>query len=171
MLARAQPETEPPKLQQPSGRARPEFAWTRFAFIAQELPPLFEKHWREVALNHDSVPLSPDWERYFQLDAKGILQVLTVRVDGDLVGYHFLTVYPHLHYAKTWWAETDIFWLHPDHRQGLTGYKLLKLPRDWLRAAGVKHHTLRTKLHIPSFEPILQRLGYVPIETVYSLKD
>jgi hypothetical protein len=151
-------------------RGRPKFAWERFAFIARELPPLFEKHWREVALNQDTVPLAPDWDRYFSLDAAEVLRILTVRVAGDLVGYHFVFIYPHLHYNKTLFADTDMFWLDPEYRQGRTGYNLLKIVRDTLKGSGVTRHSLRTKLHIQSFEPLLKRLGYKPVETVYSME-
>jgi hypothetical protein len=63
-----------------------------------------------------------------------------------------------------------MFWLDPEHRQGRTGYNLLKIVRDTLKGSGVTRHSLRTKLHIQSFEPLLKRLGYKPIETVYSME-
>jgi hypothetical protein len=160
-------ETALPPLPAPSDRAQPSFRWERFAFVAHETPPLFEQHWREVALNKDAIRLDPDWDRYFQLDAAGVLQILTVRVEGKLVGYHFVFIYPHLHYFSTSSAETDMFYLTPEYRQGLTGYNLLRFVRDGLKQHGVKQHSIRTKLHIQSFEPLLRRLGYRPIETVY----
>jgi hypothetical protein len=103
------------------------------------------------------------------MDALGILRVLTVRVGNELVGYHFVFVYPHLHYFSTLWAESDMFWLDPEHRRGLTGYWLLRHVRDQLKRDGVKKHTFRTKLHIQSFAPIMKRLGYQPVEMVYSI--
>jgi len=116
------------------------------------------------------VPLDPNWEAYANLDRGEILRVLTVRVSGVLVGYHFVLVFPHLHYASTLWSQTDMFWLDPAYRSGWTGYRLLRIVRDTLKENGVKVHYCPTKLHF-EFEGIgriMDRLGYKPIETIYA---
>lgn len=146
--------------------------WERFGLIAGEFPPLFKRHWREIALNQDKVPLEPDWNGYLKLDVSGILRVLTVRANGLLVGYHFVLVFPHLHYASTLWAQSDMFWLDPAYRTGWTGYRLLKLVRDTLKENGVKVHAINIKLHVEAERGTLgvlfKRLGYKPVETVFS---
>lgn len=143
------------------------FAWERFSEIVKELPPLFKRHWREIALNQDAVLLDPSWDTYIKLDLMGVLRILTVRSHGALVGYHFLLVVPHLHYNSTLSAETDLVWLDPAFRFGLTGYRLLKQACDDLKAGGVKLHKINEKLHAPFLGPLLKRLGYAPIETAY----
>ncbi len=156
--------------QAPSDQEQPSFAWERFANIAGELPPLFIRHWREIALNQDKILLDPNWEAYLKLDLAEILRVLTVRSDGRLVGYHFVHVFPHLHYASTLWAQSDMFWLDPDYRSGWTGYRLLKLVRDTLKENGIKVHYLPAKLHFENerIGRIVKRLGYKPIEMTYA---
>lgn len=133
---------------------------------------MFKRHWREIALNQDKVPLEPNWDGYLKLDVGGILRVLTVRANGLLVGYHFVLVFPHLHYASTLSAQTDIFWLDPAYRTGWTGYKLLKLVRDTLKENGVKLHAINIKLHVEAergtLAVLFKRLGYKSIETVFS---
>lgn len=158
------PSEKPPVL---SGHEQPKFAWERFSDIAREFPPLFERHWREIALNQDKIKLDPLWDTYFKLDLAGVLRVLTVRSKGALIGYHFVLVLPHLHYAGTLVGETDMFWLDPAYRGGLTGYRLLRMVRDDLKAEGVKWHKMAIKRHKP-LTALMKRLGYTPIETVYS---
>src|SRR5258708_3980238 len=46
----------------------PVIKWERFGYFAHELPPLFMRHWKEIALNQDEVPLDPNWDRYFEYD-------------------------------------------------------------------------------------------------------
>lgn len=159
----------PAKLSDP---ARPEFHWQRFAEIAHELPPLFTRHWREIALNQDLVPLAPDWDRYYALDIQGVLRILTVRVEGQLVGYAFLLFGPHLHYATTPWGQGDMFWLDPIYRQGWTGVRLFKelirACREWdgaILQLGVKLHFQNNRV-----AKLLERLGFKPVETVYALR-
>lgn len=143
------------------------FCWEPFPAIAPELPPLFLRHWREVALNQDEIKLDPLWDTYARLAMAGVLRVLTARAEGVLVGYHFILVLPHLHYGGILAGETDMFWLDPAYRGGLAGYRLLRLARDDLKATGVKWHKVSVKRHKP-LGPLMKRLGYTPIETVYS---
>lgn len=147
------------------------FQWEKFSAIARELPPLFKLHWNELALNKEEIPLEPDWGRYFQYETLGILYILTVRSDGVLVGYAFSLVGPHLHYASTLWGQTEMFWLQPAFRRGLTGVHMLREVEGGMRQLGVKVHHFPIKLHFLSergtIGRLFERLGYKPIETVY----
>lgn len=168
MLARPEKQSHrPPRASAP---ARPEFAWERFSAIAHELPSLFRQHWREIALNQDAVELDPDWDKYLGLEALGILHVLTVRVSGALVGYVFVAVGPHLHYASTKWAVVDMFWLNPVYRFGWTGVRMLIENERHLREIGVKIVHIALKLHFKGgrVAKLFKRLGYAPIEEVWA---
>lgn len=155
-----------------SGLVPPEFRWERFNTIAHELPPLFQEHWREIALNQDTIPLAPDWDRYYRLDVEGALLVLTVRLDGKLVGYAFLLAGPHLHYVTTLWGHLDMYWLDPLVRSGWTGVKFFKAVIKGARDSGVINLTLTTKLHFMDnrVAKLLARLGFKPIETVHAMR-
>ena len=101
-----------------------------------------------------------------------MLRCLTVRDGPALVGYVFVLVFPHLHYASTLWAQTDIFWLDPAYRQGLAGYRMLRIMEKSLKEAGVKAVAVNVKLHFEASRgtigKLFERLGYKPIETIYS---
>lgn len=158
-----------PKLSAP---AKPEgftFQWERLPAIAKELPPLFIEHWREIALNQDKIPLDPDWQRYFDYDLIGVLQVLTVRFGGVLVGYLFVFVHPHLHYASTLWAQTDLFWIKPAYRG--RGVGLFTRMEKRLRELGVKVVHVNIKLHFEknrgTLGKLFERLGYKACDMIY----
>jgi GNAT superfamily N-acetyltransferase len=126
------------------------------------------EHWRELALNQDSIKLDPDWNRFYALDIQNILRILTVRVEGQLVGYVFLLFGPHLHYASTPWSHGDMFWLDPVYRQGWTGVKLFKALIRGVEEMGGKMLTVPVKLHFMNARVIklLERLGFKQIEVI-----
>ena len=155
----------PPKL---SDLGTPRFKWEKFRAISRELLPLWQRHWEEIAQDRDSVPLDPDFDNYYRLDLEGILHILTVRVDGELAGYTFSLIGPHLHYHSTKTAQTEMFWLAPEHRSGWTGVRLLRLTRRGLRDRGVKLHLINFKIGFESGRvgKLLSRLGYRPTDIV-----
>lgn len=159
---------------QPTTRDRDKlrFSWERFADIAKEFPPLFKKHWREIALHQDKIDLDPDWERYFALELQGILHVLTIRDGGRLVGYAFVMTTPHLHYASTLFAIYDMFWLDPDYRFGWDGIRMFKEVEKKMRELGVKVLMINYKIHFQAdrgrLDKIFHRLGYAPTDILSS---
>lgn len=148
------------------------YAWEPFDRLVKELPPLFHRHWQEIALRKESVPLDPNWELFYFYASAGLLHVLTVRADGILVGYLFVLAGPHLHYASTKWAHVDMFWLDPLFRRGWAGVKMLIENEKHMRSIGAKVVVIPTKLHFLAerggLGKLLKRLGYEPIEMVYS---
>jgi hypothetical protein len=157
---------KPPTISAP---AKPELRWERFRDFSRELPPLFERHWREIALHQKEVPLDPNWEKYFELDFLNLLQTLTVRSNGVLVGYVFMLVYPHLHYASTLWAQSDIFWLDPAYRSGWTAIRMFKEVERGMSRMGVKVVAHNEKLHFDlRVGQMFKRLGYSHTENIHS---
>ena len=88
------------------------------------------------------------------------------RDEGRLIGY-IVFVLAHLpHYKTVLCADMDLFYLAPDHRQGMAGYRLLKHARAALIEEGVQRIRYRTKAHA-SYAPLLERLGATPTELLY----
>jgi len=169
----------PQRRRKPSAPAKPDadlvFAWERFPEFAGECSPLFLRHWKEIALNQDTVPLDPDWDRYYAQALAGVLQTLTARVDGKLVGYVFALAGPHLHYNSTLFAVTDMFWLDPLYRRGWGGYKMLNAFVQGLKETGVKVCFISEKVHFKNartkgVSTLLKRLGFKPTDLTWSLK-
>mgnify|MGYP001567224449 FL=1 len=137
------------------------------ATAKHEAMPLLVMHWEEIALNKDTVPLDPDWDAYEKIESAGFYHVVTARDDGALVGYATYTIVRNLHYRSLIIAEADIFFLAPEYRQGMAGIRMLAFAEKTLTEHGVNKILTRTKIH-HDLGPLLERMGFVPIERVYA---
>lgn len=135
--------------------------------VEGEVRPLLEQHWEEIALNKDRIKLNPDWDAYHLLEQANALKIFTARSEGKLVGYFVVVVQPNLHYKDHLFATNDIIYLHPDHRKGRTGLKLIQFAEKCLKEDGVSVLTINTKVHKP-FDKVMEFLGFGLIERVYS---
>ena len=127
--------------------------------VVLEVDHLLNLHYQELTLNKDKVKLNPMWSAYQDLETLERFFVYTAREDGELVGYSAFFVNHHLHYAELKVAINDVLFLHPDHRKGTTGIKLLKFCEKSLKDLGVNKLCWHCKLDT-SLIPILKRLGY-----------
>lgn len=139
----------------------------RLADIKIEVAPLLLRHWEEIALNRDTVPLDPNWDQYLFMDREGYLQITTAREDGKIVGYAAYFIAANLHYRSLVVADSDIFWLAPEKRKGMVGVKLLKAAEEHLKAVGVNKIVNKVKLK-HDVGAVFERLGYTPIERLYA---
>jgi L-amino acid N-acyltransferase YncA len=143
------------------------FAVERWAVFHKEAAPLFVEHWKEIALNHEAVPLDIAWDKYAALDEAGHLHVLTARRDGELVGYHIAVVTGHLHYRGTLHGITDVYWIAPAYRTGRTGLRMFQAVERELKKLGVRKLFTATKLHLDQ-GALFEFLGYKPTERLYT---
>lgn len=134
--------------------------------VADELQPLLEAHWREIAHFQD-IELNPDWEFYAAMQEIGRLRFYTARHDGRLVGYCVFFVSPNRHYKQSLQAAQDILFLHPDYRNAGNGRALILFCDDQLRAEGVQ----ATYQHVKAahdFGPLLIHCGYQLVDLIYA---
>ena len=132
-----------------------------------DMLPLLEMHWKEIALNQDKIKLNPDWDAYADLEDAGVLRIFTARKDGVMIGYFVCFVKAHIHYKDNLFAYNDVLFLDADHRRGFVGPKLMKFAEKCLRDDGVDVLVVNTKRHKP-FDVLLRWLGYSHIENLYS---
>lgn len=143
------------------------FQVERIEDLRAEAEPLLARHWEEIALDKDTVPLDPDWESYARIENAGALHITTARDGAALVGYACYALGRNLHYRSLFMAESDIFWLAPEYRKGMTGVKLLKAAERFLAQIGVNKIVNKVKLH-NDVGGIFEHLGYRAIERVYA---
>ena len=135
-----------------------------------ELKDCYPEHFEELAADKKDIPLNPDYETYAMMAKAGVLHLVTVRVDGVLVGYHLSMIDPHLHYKQSLTCFTDIFLIRKPYRHlenSLIGLKLFKFMEESVKQKGVQRIYMGTKLHM-DIDPILNRLGYNPKERLYT---
>lgn len=138
-----------------------------FEETLDELRPLLPVHYRELALNQDKVPLSPQFNVYIERERLGELLFATVRDSASLVGYFIGFIAPGLHYSTCLTCTMDIFYIHPDHRGRRTGLKLFKFVEQELRRRGVQRWFAGEKLHAPCGW-LFKFIGMEPVETYWS---
>jgi|SRR4249920_1590349 len=132
-----------------------------------ELLPMLPLHWEELALERDKVPLAPLWHVYDAKNGAGELLLVVLREDGKAVGYYWGFVGPSLHYATCLTGQMDIFWVHPEHRNGHAGSILFQAVERELRRRGVQRWFVGAKLHRDA-SPLFRRLGFTPIEMYHA---
>jgi predicted acetyltransferase len=134
--------------------------------VLPEMRKIFPEHWEEIG--NDGIKVEPNYSQYENMAKAGVLHMVTMRVDGELAGYHVSMVAPHMHSASCVTAFTDFFFVRKAHRRGMRGYRLLKFMRDSLFARGVQKIYMGTKLYL-DIGPLLDRLGFAPIERLYTI--
>ncbi|QDP54904.1 MAG: hypothetical protein Unbinned3065contig1002_6 [Prokaryotic dsDNA virus sp.] len=144
-----------------------QFATESLYDVMGEVAPLLCEHWEQIALDKDTVKLSPDWDVYKFMQDHDKLHITTVRQEGELVGYVVYLISRSLHYVDEVFAEGDLFWLSPQHRKGSAGLKMFKHAEAALRGKGVTKVINKVKLHF-DVGKIFERMGYQPIERVYA---
>jgi len=132
-------------------------------------------HWQEVGLDHDEIPLAPDWNEYRAQEKMGRHRVIAMREFGELIGYNAFFINKSLNYRHTLLATNNVFWMKPEKRKGMAGVRLLRESETLLRTTGVVKIFYHIKLHVllgarksGNVGDILLRLGYRHIEECYS---
>ena len=133
----------------------------------EDIKPLLEKHWEEVALHQGAIKLNPDWKEYARRDADGSLVAFTARDEGKLIGYCVLLIGQSIHYKDHKFASNDVVFVLPEYRATATGYQLIKCAEDYCKESGVSVITINTKVHVP-FDKLLLGMGFELIERIYS---
>ncbi|MGB0848755.1 MAG: GNAT family N-acetyltransferase [Thiolinea sp.] len=96
-----------------------------FKACREELGPIFEQHYKELALHTDKVPLDPDWKSYYLKEFIDELLFITARDEGVLVGYYSGIISTELHYKSTVSLKMDLIYIHPDLRKTGLGNQLM----------------------------------------------
>lgn len=133
-----------------------------------ELQELLPMHYRELALNQDKVPLSPQYHVYIERERRGELLFMTMRRAGRLVGYFIGFIAPGLHYSTCLTCTMDIFYVHPDVRaQGLPGARLFRAVERELRRRRVQRWFVGSKCKADA-SALFEFLGFERVEITYS---
>lgn len=132
-----------------------------------ELQVLLPLHYRELALDQDKVPLSPQFDIYVERESRGEVIFVTLREAGNLIGYFIGFIAPGLHYSTCLTCTMDIFYVHPDKRGGGAGKTLFDEVEQELKRRGVERWFVGSKCHMDA-SWLFERLGFERVEVYYS---
>jgi len=93
--------------------------------LIEEMHPLQQGYWQEVAEQFHQFPPDVDWRTYLLAQATGKLKVLVARVEGRLKAGAFIVITPHPHYACIA-ASLPLLFVHPEYRRVREGLRLVK---------------------------------------------
>jgi GNAT superfamily N-acetyltransferase len=127
--------------------------------IIEEIKPLIEEHWEEIAENKDIIKLNPDFEWYKENGAAGILHLVTARTNGDLQGYFLSCLAPNPHYKDHIFAQNDILFVRKDYRGTNLPVRMFLYAEEKLKEEGVSVLSLHMKVEHP-FVGFAEKLGY-----------
>lgn len=142
-----------------------EFGTARLLDIWDEVQPLLDAHWREIAFYRD-IPLEPRKGVYEGMDKAGMIRVFTARSHGELVGYAAYIITQHMHYASWKVASQDVLFLLPEFRNAGNGAGLILFSERLLANEGVQAVTQHVKDAF-DFGPLLRGIGYERMESTY----
>ena len=146
-----------------------DFAHESYINIKNEIKPLLQEHWKEIALHQDDIKLEPNWNTYSRLADQGALRVYTARKSGELVGYFVCIVMPSLHYMRHLFANNDILFLKKSERKGTAGIRLIKFAIEELKKDGVTLINVNVKKK-QDFGKVLEHLDFEHVEDLWQLK-
>jgi len=135
--------------------------------VKNEAAPLWEPHYDEVGQNKEKMYLNPDLGKLDKFESLGMLHIVTIRKDGELVGYHMAIIDTLLHYRHILAAHGDLYWIRKDCRAGGIPLKLFKKVEQTLKQRGVQVMYEATKLYF-DHDRLFTHLGYKAIERKYS---
>jgi hypothetical protein len=135
--------------------------------VKRQMEWLWPLHWEEVANDKDKIKLDVWLDAYNDLADTGQFHVVTARDGEKIVGYHWSIVRMHLHYKDTLTSYTDVYFLHPDYREGMNGIILFKFVEESLRQRGVQKMYTASKVKLDK-SAIFERLGWELAEKVYT---
>lgn len=144
-----------------------EFKVEKLDECLDEMKPLLEDHWEEIAIYRDKIKLNFDEEKYRFMEKAGTLHIVTARDKGELVGYFVSFIVTHMHYSDHTYAMNDILFLLPDYRHAGNAADMFGYAEDRLKELGVSVISLHMKVEHP-FHTLSDYLGYDRVEYNYS---
>lgn len=133
----------------------------------EEIKPILEDHYYEVAMYQDKIDLNPDYEKYTKLEELGMLHLVCAR-DGDkLIGYFISVISPNMHYSDHLYAVNDILFLKSEYRNALVGQKMFQKAEELLKGEGVSVIAIHMKTALP-FDSLCKGMGYDYAERNYT---
>lgn len=136
-----------------------------------EIKPLLPGHYEELSLHKDrGIELDPLYDRYLAAEKLGEVLYVTLRKEGQLVGYFVGLIGPALHYKSCVTLHSDIYYVVPEHRGDGGGMILFDAVRKEAKRRGARYWMSGDKEHAHIHADRLHKMmGFEKIENVFGL--
>lgn len=145
----------------------PSFARESSDTVINEIAPLLDAHWAEIA-HYQDIPVAVDYDAYLRLESNNQLRIYTIRAGIELVGYALFTVRHSLHYQSSLQAHQDVLYLDPAYRRGSIGWRFITWCDTQLMLDGVQVVYQHQKLAHPALGKVLARIGYESVDQLWA---
>ena len=139
--------------------------------IVSQIKKLHAEHYEETETLYKVRPLDPDYDRYIDLEQKGVFVLFTVRVaeTGLLIGDLMYYLGQSMHNKGIILAREDAFFLTKAHRGGQLAKTFLKFAEACLLELGAGQIGMTDKSPCggKSLKHLLEPLGYQPVAIQY----
>lgn len=120
--------------------------------------PLLHDHWQELGLDLD-LEGAIDVDSLSKLEEMGRASVITVRDNGNVVGYLLAIHHTHLHYKTSPPVFiVDMYYIAPEYRKGL-GVRLFSFMQSYAKKIGCIKLYLSCKVH-KDHSKLFTAMGY-----------
>ena len=126
---------------------------------------MYKRQYEELGRFGSDIKVEPNWAAYKALQETQQLIAYTAKENDIVVGYAVFILQMHLHYNKLF-ALNDLFYLLPEYREGLTGFKFMKFIEQELVYNGVNIVVWSVKPQ-KDYSKLLIRMGYGLLEMNY----
>jgi hypothetical protein len=124
-------------------------------------------HYDELNQNKSVMTVNPDDDAYMKWQELGALVLLVMYLDDVAIGYSVNYLCNSIHYVDTLICKNDLFYIHPDHRKGRNGIKLIAETKIEASELGAKLMMWHCKEDTP-MRKLLERTGCKVEEITYS---
>jgi GNAT superfamily N-acetyltransferase len=140
----------------------------KFADVIEEMKPLLQMHYEEIAMYKDRIALNPDYAAYQAMADLGMLHIYTARDSSrDLIGYCVTFIRPHPHYQDHIYAMNDVVYVAKEYRHTEVAPELISQLEKELQTKGVSVMTFHMKTYKP-FRTLMDSLGFDCAEELYT---
>jgi len=138
--------------------------------IIPEITTHIRDHWNELGEEKEKYDLDVDWIFYHRLYEQNRAHVTTARDywSRELVGYHVVAVVRHTHRNQLCAGDLVSFVSPHEPRRAWVLLRMYRHSVAALSARGINHFRFRSKDY-KSLQPLMKRLGFHPVETVYAM--
>ena len=144
-----------------------QYAVESYLEIIDEVKETVAEHYEETELYSKEIPLDPNYEMYQLLNAQGVAQYFTARLDGALKGYLLVFIEHKPHCQTALYSVADMIYVAPGFRRSGVAENLMEVWEAEMRKQGVSVLAISFK-HEMNPRDMMDHLEYDSVETLYT---